>query len=165
MPAFIGQVPPGRRQTLIGVGMAIALGALAYLAAWGWSQLFPAPVFTAAAPSGCELHAGPCSATFGSGRSIELELEPKTLPANQPLRILVDAGGLPADRASVEFSGIDMNMGLISASLLNTGDGTFSGDVILPVCVRRAMAWQATVVTKGTAGTHRATFRFEVNRP
>lgn len=163
-PAVVRSASSWRHQAVIGLGMAIALGGLAYLAGRGWPLLSSAPVFTASAPTGCDLHAGPCAAVFEGGRLIRLEMEPKTLPANQPLRILVETAGFAADRASVEFRGTEMNMGLISAALPDTGEGAFAGEVILPVCVRRAMAWQATVVVSSPAAIHRASFVFEVNR-
>jgi hypothetical protein len=58
-----------------------------------------------------------------------------------------------------------MNMGLISAGLLDTGGGSFAGDVLLPVCVRQRMTWRARVTAGGPDGVHLATFEFEINRP
>ena len=164
-PAAIERSGPWRRLVLTGAAMAMVLGGLAYIASRSWPLLFPTPLYSTIAPTACDLHRGPCTATFGNDRFIRLELEPKTLLAAHPLRVLVDTDGFRAEGVSVEFSGTTMNMGLISAEILDTGGGTFAGDTILPVCVRRRMTWQARVTASGPDGIHRATFDFEINRP
>ncbi len=164
-PAAIGRTRPLLRLLLLGAAMAMSLGGMAYLASWSWPMLFPAPLYVTVAPTGCDLHSGPCTAVFDGDRFIRLEMEPKTLLANQPLRVLVDTAGFAAEEASVEFTGIAMNMGVITAEMLDTGGGSFAGDAILPVCVRRSMAWRARVTAIGPDGIHRATFDFEINRP
>ncbi|MGB5451114.1 MAG: hypothetical protein WBN00_03400 [Sedimenticolaceae bacterium] len=154
-----------RHLVLTGAVMAVILGSLGYLASWSWPHLFPTPQFIAGAPSDCDLRSGPCTAVFGGDRFIRLEMEPKALLATQPLRVLIDTAGLDADEVSVEFSGTTMNMGVISAEILDTGGGSFAGDAMLPVCVRRRMTWRAIVTASGPDGIHRASFDFEINRP
>jgi len=58
-----------------------------------------------------------------------------------------------------------MNMGLIRHELIDSGGGSFAGDAILPVCVRRRMTWRAIVSARGADGRYRAAFDFEVGRP
>lgn len=156
---------PGWRGGLAGIVLAILLGAVAYLVTSAWPRLFPPPLFEAASQPGCDLHSGPCAAAFDATRFIRLQIEPKTLPASEPLRVLVDTAGFPVATATIEFSGVDMQMGLVRHDLIDSGVGSFSGDAILPVCVRRRMTWRAIVTTRGADGLHRATFDFEVGRP
>ncbi len=144
--------------------LSVLLGGLGYLGAWTWQRLFPAPLFEASAPPHCGLERGPCQALFASGAAIRLAITPRPLTANRPLRLSVDVTGLEAAALAVEFSGIDMNMGLVRADLQQTGDGRFSGEALLPVCVRSRMAWRALVLAQGPGGEHRAAFRLVLNR-
>jgi hypothetical protein len=164
-PAAIARPWPLRRLVLTGAGMAVVLGGLTYLVSWSWPLLFPRPLFITSAPADCDLHSGPCTAVFGSDRFMRLEMEPKTLVATQPFRVRVDTAGFAAEDVSVEFSGTTMNMGVITANILDTGGGSFAGDAILPVCVRRRMTWRAIVTAIGPDGIYRASFDFEINRP
>ncbi len=154
--------PEWWRAAVVGTGLAALLGSLAYLLTTHWQSSRPA--FEATAAPGCELHIGPCTAPFDGTRFIQLEFEPKALRPIQPLRVRVETAGFAADTAQIEFSGVHMNMGLIRSELSNAHDGSFYGDLVLPVCARGHMAWRAIVSVQGAAGVHRATFRFEVNR-
>ena len=148
-----------------GIVLALLLGAVAYLVTSTWPRLFPQPLFEAASRPGCDLHRGPCTAVFDATRLVRLQIEPRTLPPSEPLRVLVGTAGFPADTATIEFSGVDMQMGLIRYELIDSGVGTFTGVATLPVCVRRRMTWRAIVTAHGADGLHRATFDFEVGRP
>jgi len=156
---------PGWRGGLVGVALALLLGGLAYLVAARWTALFPPPVFAATAAPGCALSSGPCAATFDATRFIRLQTEPRMPLANEPLRVLVDTAGFRADSATITLSGIDMNMGLVHGDLLDSGRGSFAGEVTLPACVRRRMTWRATVTAHGADGVYRAAFELEVGRP
>ncbi len=156
---------PGRRSLLFGLVLAALLGALAYLLGLSWPRLFAPPVFTATAGDGCNLRAGACAASFDQTRVIRLDIEPRNLPPSVPLRVQVHASGFDTDTVSIEFSGVDMNMGLVRSELAVRGNGLFVGDTILPVCVRRHMTWRATVTARGPDGMHKALFDFEVRRP
>jgi hypothetical protein len=46
--------------------------------------------------------------------------------------------------------GVDMNMGFNGFKLSCAGDGVFTGEGILPVCLRDAMEWETKVLTKLT---------------
>lgn len=54
-------------------------------------------------------------------------------------------------------------MGLIERPLLESGGGTFIGEVVLPVCIRRRMRWHATVTAEGPGGVSKTRFVFETN--
>ena len=149
---------------LIGVILIVVLGGSAYLLSLSWPLLFPKPVFSAAAPGECDLHTSACTAVFDESRSVRLDLEPKTLPATRPLRVAIETVGFPVDTVSIEFSGVDMNMGLIKNELVDTGGGSFAGQAVLPVCIRRQMSWRAMVTATGPDSVHQATFDFEVFR-
>lgn len=159
--AMPGRSATGYRRALAVLGVAAALGGAAYLLASAWQALTVQPQSSADADAGCDLNAGPCAVSFDEARFIRLEIAPRPVPATQPLRLLIDTGGIAADEVRVEFSGVDMNMGLLSVPLLDVGGGSFAGDATLPVCVRRRMTWRATVIAEGEQGIHRAGFVFD----
>ena len=68
------------------------------------------------------------------------------------------AGGLL--NINVTLQGKNMDMGLISAPLLDIGHGFFAGDTSLPMCVRDSMIWTATVISNSPRGRYRAGFEF-----
>jgi hypothetical protein len=156
---------PSRRTRLYLVVLAALLAGSAYLLGLSWPGLFPPPVFSASAAADCDLRVAACMASFDKGRSIRLDIEPKGLPPSAPLRARVNIDGLEADTVTIEFSGVDMNMGLIRNELTEVNDDLFAGDTILPVCIRRRMTWRATVTARGPEGIHKATFDFEIRRP
>ncbi len=149
---------------LLGVILIAILGGAAYLLSLSWPLLFPKPVFRATAPAECDLRASACTAAFDESRFIRLDLEPKTLRATRPLSVAIETAGFPVDTVSIEFSGVNMDMGLIKNELVDIGVGSFAGETILPVCVRRQMSWQAMVTATGPDNVHQATFGFEVFR-
>lgn len=155
----------GRHTPLYMVVLAVLLGGFAYLLGSSWTQLFPPPLFSAHATNDCNLRISTCEADFQDERSIRLGIEPRDLPPTQPLRAMVDTRGFDADTVAIEFSGVDMNMGLIRNELTARSDRSFAGDTVLPVCIRRSMVWRATVTAEGPDGIHKATFDFEVRRP
>ena len=75
----------------------------------------------------------------------------------QPLRITV--------RVKVVFTGVTMNMGVNETRLPGVGERSFAGEVILPVCVRQSMDWQARVVASGPDGNWQTAFFFATRRP
>ena len=145
---------------LAGILVAVSLGGLAFATAVGWGILFPASVFEASMDSACDLTAGPCSAHFGDGSTITFSISPPTPAANQPLRLTVEASGQAPENVNVTLQGKHMNMGLISAPLLDIGHGFFAGDTSLPMCVRDSMTWTATVISDSPRGRYRAGFEF-----
>jgi hypothetical protein len=91
---------------------------------------------------------------------VRLELDPKTLPLLEPLRIAVDVEGLRALGVEVDFAGVDMNMGYNRPSLTAEGGGRYVGKTVLPVCVRYRMDWEARVLVRTPEGLMAAPFRF-----
>lgn len=95
----------------------------------------------------CRLSAGPCAVELPSGHRVELSVQPPDAPAATPLRLSVEVDG-DAAPASVELSGLDMNMGFFRHPLhpASTVARTWTATVVLPVCTRDRMAWRADVI-------------------
>lgn len=147
------------------IALAVSLGVLSYLVASAWPVLFPKTEFSGTAAADCDLRKTACVVDFGAGRFIRLAFEPRMPTPSEALRAFVETGGLDAQDVTIEFSGVDMNMGLVSQALLDTGGGSFTGDVTLPACVRGRMVWRAAVTAENANQIHRAVFEFEVGNP
>jgi hypothetical protein len=152
---------PAARSTWIwiaGGGLFAALAAAALHVAW--PLLNPQIVATAPLDPQCDLRQGACTARLPDGGAVRLELDPKTLPLLEPIRIGVEIEGLRALGVEVDFAGVDMNMGYNRPALAAEGAGRFVGTTVLPVCVRYRMDWEARVLVRTPAGLVAAPFRF-----
>ncbi len=113
---------------------------------------------------GCDLRAGPCWTRFPTGGGVQLGIEPRSIPILQPLTLTVTTDGLQAGAVEVDFAGTDMDMGFNRVGLEATGENTYRGQALLPLCVRRRMHWEAKVILDTPQGTQIAPFRFETRR-
>lgn len=156
------------RHPLRRVGVGVLLTSVLGFAGYGLGVILPGllapPLRSAVADFGCDLHQGACNASFDQQRQIRLELSPKSITPSTPIRMTVNTPGIAATRVDVEFSGVNMNMGTIESELLSFDDGSFVGDSVLPVCVRRQMTWQAEVTVRGDDAVYRGLFTFDVNK-
>lgn len=143
---------------LTGAGLFAAMAAAALHVAW--PLLNPTVVATAPIDPRCDLRQGPCTGILPNGGRVHLQLEPRSLPLLEPLRIEVRLEGLRAFGVDVDFAGVDMNMGYNRPSLQAGGDGRYSGTTVLPVCVRYRMDWEARVLVRTADGLMAAPFRF-----
>ena len=153
------------RPVVAAIGLSFVFGALGYLATAHWLQAPPAPQHRAPAPTDCDLRQTACGARFPGGQTLTLEIEPKSIPPMQPLRVSVETDGFEPERLSIEITGVTMNMGRNQTELLDTGEGSFVGEAILPVCIRRRMDWQAQVTASGPEGVWQTSFFFQTFRP
>lgn len=150
------------RPVLAGLLIAVSLAGLASVFAIGWHVLFPEPRFEARMDSNCSLNIGPCSARFGDASEITMTIAPSRAVAKEPLRFTVQVSGHTAEKVAVTLSGKRMDMGVVSAPLLDIGHGLFAGDAVLPVSVGDHMTWSATVTSVASSGAFRAHFEFDV---
>jgi hypothetical protein len=101
------------------------------------------------------------------GRQLQFSLAPQPLEVMVPLAMTVDidSQGIPVDRVSVDFAGVDMNMGFNRPELVRvaapvTNRERFIGPVTLPICVTGRMLWQATVLVESGRKRIAVPFRF-----
>jgi hypothetical protein len=126
--------------------------------------LNPQPVLSAPLDPACDLRRGPCAALFPGGGELTFEILPSTIPVLTSLALRVAVQGLEARGVEVDFAGVDMNMGFNRVRLAEVGVGRYSGEGMLPTCVRDRMAWEAKVLVEGPRGLVAAPFRFETSR-
>lgn len=108
---------------------------------------------------GCDLQQGPCGAVLPGGR-LSLSLTPQPIPLAAPLEASVLLAGIEAESVTVDFAGVEMNMGLNRYVLTASGAGRYSASVTLPVCVSGRMLWQATVLVEAGRQRIAVPFRF-----
>lgn len=109
----------------------------------------------------CRLDREVCSATLPDGGRVELALEPRPVPKAAPMRVILMVRGAQPAQAAIEFRGVEMNMGVHRLPLAAGGDGRFSADTTLPVCVTGRMLWQASVDLEFGRRVMTIPFRFE----
>jgi hypothetical protein len=90
-----------------------------------------------------------------------MQLEPRPVPSAGPMRVVVTTEGIQADRVEVDFTGVDMNMGLHRLALAAESGGRHVGETTLPVCVTGRMVWQATARLEVGRKDISVPFRFE----
>ncbi len=149
--------------------LALAVGAIAGIAAllawWSWSETPRSsrlrPGVDLSPDSACDLRAAPCVSVVPSGGTIAFGIQPRAIPLIEPLALSVVLAGIDATTVGVDIVGIGMNMGANHKRLKSFGEGRYSGVTSLPVCIRRAMEWEARVtVSNGVKSRTIARYRF-----
>ena len=148
-----------------GVSVLLLIGVVAIAGYKAWPVLFPKAAVTAELDPKCDLRAGPCRITFPQGEAVSFEIQPHDIPVIAPLKLRVELEGFAPERVEVDFSGVDMNMGFNRPSLKAVSPGRYSGDALLPVCVRDVMEWEAKVLLYTKRGLMVAPFRFSTFKP
>lgn len=132
---------------------------LTLLALTLWPALLSAGTYIFSPEAGCDLHQGACRASAAGGVAIALRIEPLRIPVLDELQLEVTLEGIEAREIEVQFSGINVDMGLLRYPLEPAGGGVFRGPAWLSVCSARRMTWQALVMVDG--GRYQAPFRFD----
>ncbi len=139
----------------IGVGVALAVTPMV---------LPPAEPIEVRAESGCDLQRGPCSAELPGGGRMTLVLTPRPVIPMRAVSVQATFDNVLAREVSVDFKGVDMNMGDNRFVLGPDGSGRFSGTASLSVCIRDRMEWDAWLLANTDQGLFTAPFRFETRR-
>jgi hypothetical protein len=109
--------------------------------------------------SACDLSRQPCVAMLPDGGQLEFSIEPRPIPSLKPLMLHATIKGSEVRRIEVDFVGTDMKMGL-NRPVLQGGNGQFTGQASLPVCITGTMAWDATVLVETGKAVVAIPFRF-----
>jgi hypothetical protein len=116
----------------------------------------------ASAPAGCDPSLTACAARFSDGAIVRLSAS--SSQGGVPLRWTVQVEGDLAPTV-VEASGLEMNMGLPRAMLRTAGEGTWTGEVVLPACSEPRMRWQVDVLVTEGGADRVARFAFTATKP
>ncbi len=159
-------VTPARRSLLVDFAILLALAAVAVVGYFYSPLLLPKSDVSATPDPGCDLNSGACRATLPDGGQVELSLSPRPIPVVRPMKILAHVSGPTAsavDRMELDFAGITMNMGYNRVTLSPLGDGRFTGETSIPVCITGRMSWRGTLIV--TTARQNITVPFEFEAP
>lgn len=151
---------PTRRKLLLDVLILLALLILG-LAGYKLAPLLTPHTDITLPLSDCDLGKTACTLVLPEGGTIELAISPHPIPSLKPLKLLAIARNAEVRQIEIDFAGVDMKMGFNRPKLENLGDGRFSGQANLPVCITGKMPWEATVLIDIGRSTIAAPFRFE----
>jgi len=113
----------------------------------------------------CDLHKSDCHLELPGGGKVTLAINPRPIPLVSKLDIQVKVEGKQeVNSVLVDFQGTSMNMGPNTVMMKKLAEGQFSGNGMLPVCIRNSMEWQADVLIRTDAGTLSAPFIFITNK-
>jgi hypothetical protein len=127
------------------------------------SGLLDSEEMTEVQQSDCDLRTGRCEVTV-DGQSYQLVIEPRDIRVLQPLMIsllLPENPALMPDRVSVEFEGVNMDMGYNRVFLDPAEPGVLRGQGMLPACTAQTMIWKIHLLIKLSAVTHDFQFYLE----
>lgn len=137
-----------RRFTLVVVVVSAVL-----LLGLGYAyQRFNTLVVTPLPAVDCPLEQQACQATLPNGATVKFTVSPRGIPQLQPLKLNLQLTGMTAQQISVDFKGVDMNMGLFPYPLQTSDGQHFHGQGMLSACIFNEMHWLAHVqITTDTA--------------
>ncbi|MCU7808708.1 MAG: hypothetical protein KZQ73_12690 [Candidatus Thiodiazotropha sp. (ex Semelilucina semeliformis)] len=130
-----------------------------------WPILFPKVSISGQLDPDCDLRAGPCTTHLTDGGRVSFSIDPRDIPTMKPITLHVSVNGMVAQEIEVDFTGVDMNMGINRVTMNPESDGQYSGNGILPVCIRDAMEWEARVLISTRKGLVSVPYRFITVRP
>jgi hypothetical protein len=147
------------KKTLIDL-IAFLLMALVIVVGYKLSPLLLPAVDRSLPLSPCDLQRSACETPLADGARLRVDIGTRPLPLVQAFAVDVQLTGLDAQSVEIDFSGVDMNMGLNRSVLQAQGGGRFSGSATLPVCVTGRMLWELQVIVQNGRERLAVPYRF-----
>ncbi len=122
--------------------------------------LKPGITSTIALDENCDLRKGKCTSDLPGGGSVSFSISPAHIPILRPLQLEVEIAGAEVSGVEVDIIGLGMEMGYNRSSLSAITKMNYTGDTILPVCVRSKMEWEARVLIQTKKGVVMVPFQF-----
>lgn len=128
--------------------IGLLLIALVVVVGYKLSPLLLPPADRTVMPdAACNLQRQPlCAAVLPEGGRVELSMGTQPVPMITPFMVKLRVTGFVPDRVIVDFSGVDMNMGLNRREMVRRADASYEAEMSLPVCVTGQMDWQVTLL-------------------
>ncbi len=154
-----------KRTILMSVVSGILIVSLAFIS---WYKLEQARKNTilaqVAIDKTCDLQKKDCRLSLPNGGGVTLSIEPRPIPLVKKFDIKVNVNGMDVEAVAVDFKGTTMNMGPNNVTLKLLEANNYSGQGMLPVCIRNSMEWQADVYLQGKDGIIIAPFIFVTHK-
>lgn len=160
MLRLVSAAPSSPRSLLVDIAILLALALIA-IVGYKLSPIVLPKADLTVTPAGCDLHRDACHADLPGGGRVELSIAPRPIPVVKPLTVTATISGMAADKVEIDFAGVTMNMGLNRPTLQATGEGRYSGEATLPVCVSGRMGWRATLMVESGRQRIAVPFLFE----
>lgn len=128
---------------LVGLAFLLAVVVLGYQFS---PLLLPQADLVLEPPVDCDLHRQSCRVSLPEGGNLVLSMQPRPIPLMTPFQVEVKLEAVDAKSVDVDFTGVEMNMGLNRFALKDQGQGSWLTEASIPVCVTGRMEWQATVM-------------------
>lgn len=97
----------------------------------------------------CDLNVSDCSIKTKDGETIAVSIEKRPLKTQETLKInvtlITDSKRVPLE---LDFTGVNLNMGLIRPKLKPDGNGIYSGTFEIPICEIKKMNWNVRLLIK-----------------
>ena len=141
--------------------IAFVIFATGMLASYLYNKFVLSDIQSEASIEGnCDLRVAPCTSVFPDGSKVSFSINPNTIPILQPLNLTVEAQGFKTSSVSVDFIGLNMDMGFNRTVLKAKNQSHFEGEFIIPICINSRMEWEARVKLETEEGVLMAPFRF-----
>ena len=117
--------------------------------------------------SDCDLRQGGCEILLGDYRGI-FSILPNDFQVLQPLRLELKSQNRSVsnfEQVSVEFEGINMDMGYNRVFLEEQGSQSYQAKAMLPACTADTMFWLIHLIIKDSSGTTDFQFNLQTKSP
>lgn len=114
--------------------------------------------------SDCDLNRQGCRVGLPDGGEVALSFASSPVPVMKSFGIKAEVSGLgdeAVESVQIDFAGADMNMGFNRRPLTPSGEGTYAGEAMIPVCTTGRMRWQTTLLIKTSRRQIAVPFLFE----
>ena len=112
----------------------------------------------------CDLRKAACTSKLPSGGMVSFSIVPNNIPILEPLKLIVNTQGLNASNVTVDFFGLNMEMGIQHSKLLAITPKRFEGQYTVPICTNSRMEWEARVQLQTEKGLVMVPFRFHTTK-
>lgn len=148
IPVCCAPVAAADRSILVDLAIILALALIAVVGYKYSPLLLPKADLTLTPAAGCDLNERACRADVPGGGVIELAIAPHPIPVVKPMQVMAMITGTSPTKVEIDFAGVSMNMGYNRIVLDAAGEGRYTGEATIPVCITGRMAWRATLMAE-----------------
>lgn len=76
---------------------------------------------------------------------VDIQLQKDTLMPLEPSSIIINWPNITAENLTLSLQAVDMDMGNPIFQLNRTTNDTFTGEILLPICIQDTMLWVGTL--------------------
>lgn len=142
--------PHVSRPIIITVSLFMLMVAAFFVPSWLASVSAPSSTSTVAIKNHCSLNQQTCQY---QGYQATLA-DPLVQPLHANTLTVITPKPLTTDALLIKLKGVEMNMGEYRLALKQTGEQTYQGELMLPVCTEDSMTWVGSITLGNEAKNH-----------